>query len=252
MASKPGGQGQRSKAKSKAHRGDASAHVSRTMTYILRHGAASEGIPMDSAGFVSVDALIRHPKLRHLSVDDVRAIVRNCPKQRFELRETDERQDTASTPVAVTPVSIPTAGPQTTPVAATPPGATAHQVTHVKSVVNTGMDMTEHKRIDEDEEAAAAITADGVDSAMRVSCFTGLRVRATQGHSLQSVEAEQLLTPLTPEAAAALPCVVHGTLASNLPAIQRGGLRRMTRQHVHFATALPGAMTHSPRTTYSV
>lgn len=238
MASRPGGQ--RSKSKPKGPRGDASTNSSRTMTYILRHGAASEGIPMDSAGFVPVDALLRHHKLRHLSVDDVRAIVRNCPKQRFELREADKRQAVApsgATSIASPAVSIPAAAQQTALASATHACATG------KDAFTTGTDPTERKPVNEEAAGAPAAAhgaAQSTDSASRASCFTGLCVRATQGHSLQNVEAEHLLTLLTPEAAAALPCVVHGTLASNLPAIQRSGLRRMGRQHVHFATALPG------------
>lgn len=62
-------------------------------------------------------------------------------------------------------------------------------------------------------------------------------IRANQGHSL-AVESEGLLTPITeddiPET------VVHGTTHGVWPLIvATGGLKPMTRNHVHFATGLP-------------
>lgn len=62
-------------------------------------------------------------------------------------------------------------------------------------------------------------------------------IRANQGHSLK-VEDEGLLTPITadnmPDAA------VHGTTHAAWPLIlASGGLKRMTRNHVHFAAGLP-------------
>ncbi len=34
--------------------------------------------------------------------------------------------------------------------------------------------------------------------------------------------------------------VVHGTYAKKLPAIEKSGLSRMARNHIHFAKGLPG------------
>lgn len=134
--------------------------LSKTLSYLLRHGAVSEGLSMDAAGYVAVDELLQHRQLRgRLTLDMLKSIVAECPKQRFELSsETDDQT---------------------------------------------------------------------------------LRIRATQGHSIATVESEQLLRPLTLEDVAQLPMVVHGTSKNLLPIIQREGLSRMERQHVHFATNLP-------------
>lgn len=132
------------------------------MTYLLRHGAAKEGLTMDRAGYVQVSQLLANKTMQphKLTEDHVCFIVAKCPKQRFQL----------------------------------------------------GADAT-----------------------------TGaLLIRAAQGHTLSTVEAEELLTPLTPEMAAELPMVVHGTRRRVLPLIERDGLSRMARQHIHFATNLPG------------
>lgn len=64
-------------------------------------------------------------------------------------------------------------------------------------------------------------------------------IRATQGHSIKSVQAEALLERLSPtDDDSKLPTtVVHGTFHSAWPGIlASGGLRCMGRNHVHFAT----------------
>ncbi|GME55895.1 putative tRNA 2 -phosphotransferase 1 protein [Neofusicoccum parvum] len=65
-------------------------------------------------------------------------------------------------------------------------------------------------------------------------------IRANQGHSISSVSAATLLTPLT-ASTPDLPAVcVHGTTAAAWPAIlASGGLRPMGRNHVHLAAGLP-------------
>ena len=62
-------------------------------------------------------------------------------------------------------------------------------------------------------------------------------IRANQGHSLK-VESEGLLKPITAEN---LPdAAIHGTTHSAWPQIvETGGLKPMTRNHVHFASGLP-------------
>ncbi|KAL9610689.1 MAG: hypothetical protein Q9167_004637, partial [Letrouitia subvulpina] len=65
-------------------------------------------------------------------------------------------------------------------------------------------------------------------------------IRATQGHSLPLASAN-LLTPLDPRSATCPAEVVHGTRLETWQTIAKsGGLKRMGRGHVHFATGLPG------------
>lgn len=63
-------------------------------------------------------------------------------------------------------------------------------------------------------------------------------IRATQGHSIKTVDAASFLEPLSLSDESNLPTtVVHGTFHSTWPAIlQSGGLQCMGRNHVHFAT----------------
>ncbi|PNH38107.1 hypothetical protein VD0004_g8706 [Verticillium dahliae] len=64
-------------------------------------------------------------------------------------------------------------------------------------------------------------------------------IRANQGHSIK-LDSAALLTPITAAAGNIPATVFHGTFLAVWPAIEAsGGLKRMGRNHVHFATALP-------------
>ncbi|KAK5742248.1 tRNA 2'-phosphotransferase [Elasticomyces elasticus] len=66
-------------------------------------------------------------------------------------------------------------------------------------------------------------------------------IRANQGHSLK-VEDEGLLTPITAENVPSV--AVHGTThAAWLLIVESGGLKAISRNHVHFATGLPEGFT---------
>lgn len=74
-------------------------------------------------------------------------------------------------------------------------------------------------------------------------------IRANQGHSL-AVEADHLLTPVTEENIPAM--VVHGTTHSAwLQIVESGGLKKMGRTHVHFASGLPAGFRSMVETTQS-
>ncbi|OBT42094.1 hypothetical protein VE00_06531 [Pseudogymnoascus sp. WSF 3629] len=64
-------------------------------------------------------------------------------------------------------------------------------------------------------------------------------IRANQGHSI-AVDSSALLTPITLEADNIPPVVVHGTYYEFYPSIvASGGLKKMSRNHIHFSTGLP-------------
>ena len=65
-------------------------HLSRTMCYLLRHGAVKQRLKMDSAGYVAVNEVLRNKHLRTYSVEDVKIVVRSDPKERFTLKEEDD------------------------------------------------------------------------------------------------------------------------------------------------------------------
>lgn len=68
-----------------------------------------------------------------------------------------------------------------------------------------------------------------------------LCIRANQGHSLQFIDADLLLQRLSEDDLLQhVPMMVHGTYWDAWQSIQAtGGLSKMTRNHIHFATGLP-------------
>jgi 2'-phosphotransferase len=142
--------------------------LSKKLSLVLRHKGVEMGLTMTPDGYVRVRELLALDMFRNVSVEEIRAVVTNCEKQRFKLLEQQRGDD------------------------------------------------------DDDEDDQ-------------------LYIRANQGHSVAGVlDADQLLTRLTPEALAALPVVLHGTSTkawTNF--IQAQGLSRMGRTHIHFATGLP-------------
>jgi 2'-phosphotransferase len=69
-----------------------------------------------------------------------------------------------------------------------------------------------------------------------------LCVRANQGHSISTeISSDELLQRLNPEELASIDVIVHGTtLDAWEQHIRQQGLCRMKRNHIHFATGLPG------------
>ena len=63
-------------------------------------------------------------------------------------------------------------------------------------------------------------------------------IRATQGHSIQSITADELLTPITLEGSLSIPdTVVHGTFYAAWETMLKDEcLKKMARNHVHFST----------------
>ena len=68
---------------------------SKTMTYLLRHGANKEDLEMTQDGYVKLDDLLAHKNLKNASKEELIKIVENCPKQRFSIKaEKDENGNT--------------------------------------------------------------------------------------------------------------------------------------------------------------
>lgn len=73
------------------------------------------------------------------------------------------------------------------------------------------------------------------EDAVEVLC-----IRANQGHSIPNIRCEELLTEIPPEELKDL-TIIHGTNAEAWKQhISKQGLSRMKRNHIHFASGLPG------------
>lgn len=65
-----------------------------------------------------------------------------------------------------------------------------------------------------------------------------LLIRANQGHSLTTINSVELLEEVL--SAEEVPVCIHGTYMKYLESIKREGLKRMTRNHIHFARGYYG------------
>ncbi|KAI0825770.1 KptA family-domain-containing protein [Irpex lacteus] len=59
--------------------------LSKTVTWVLRHGAASEGLKMRKDGYIRVDDLLKIPKLQGLDFSGLQKVVQDDKKGRFHL-----------------------------------------------------------------------------------------------------------------------------------------------------------------------
>ncbi|XP_069027331.1 tRNA 2'-phosphotransferase 1 [Embiotoca jacksoni] len=60
--------------------------LSKSMSYVLRHGASKMGLQMGADGFLFVEDLLAHPQFSSYSIGDVERVVATNDKQRFKLR----------------------------------------------------------------------------------------------------------------------------------------------------------------------
>ncbi|KAF7667599.1 hypothetical protein LDENG_00053570 [Lucifuga dentata] len=65
---------------------DKDVHLSKSMSYALRHGADQMGLHVGADGFVFVEELLAHQQFRSYSLEDVERVVATNDKQRFKLR----------------------------------------------------------------------------------------------------------------------------------------------------------------------
>lgn len=161
-----------------------SVQISKKLSWLLRHGAESENLPLGPGGFANLADVLNNRKLRgmQISFDEVRQVVEDNEKQRFMM----------------VPVDAPVP--------------------------------------DEVREANGSETTKQQPSIPSTD-LKDWKIRANQGHSVK-VEDEGLLEPITadiiPESA------VHGTThAAWTMIVESGGLKRMNRNHIHFASGLP-------------
>lgn len=137
---------------------DKDVRLSKSLSYLLRHGASQMGVQMSSDGFIFLEDLLSHQQFRPYSVEDIKRVVETNDKQRFKLQSHPENGR--------------------------------------------------------------------------------LQIRANQGHSVQVEDLE-----LKPVLSGSPDCpseAIHGSYLRNWNSIQKYGLSRMKRTHIHLAGGLPG------------
>ncbi|KAJ5676257.1 hypothetical protein N7462_009154 [Penicillium macrosclerotiorum] len=197
--------------------------VSKALSLLLRHAAEKEGLKMNAQGYANVADVLQWRKLKSLNVtfDEIRHAVDSSDKKRFALLHIPSSQPTDSTTRATTvPLTVPGLKEQGDETVATCSG---HPSAFVLEVPSTADDQT--------NATQQALSVTDVEP-------SNFLIRATQGHSIKSVEAASFLEPLSLADESKLPdTVVHGTFhGSWADILHSGGLRCMGRNHVHFAT----------------
>lgn len=186
--------------------------VSKALSRLLRHQAVTAGIELDQEGYAPLEKVVRSflvffPSTRTSNEQRGYSGLTNCTDD-DERNEQLEWGPLRSLQVTLDDVFHVTAGD-------------AKQRFSMKPVVAD-------KQADTDTDTATATAA------------SDWLIRANQGHSIK-VESEHLLQPITLDGTVP-PTVVHGTYFAFWPRIvDSGGLRRMTRNHVHCSTGLPRA-----------
>jgi 2'-phosphotransferase len=177
--------------------------VSKAMSWLLRHGAAKEHIAMDGQGYVKVDDLLKWHKLKTLGVglEELVEVVEGNEKKRFALRWVGGGDPGENTTVAMSTDMTPME------------------------------DQQDQIQAETETQRAIQHVATDLDSSHYL-------IRATQGHSLKTLEASTYLTPITLKDEKLVPeTVVHGTFYGAWERILVSeGLTPMSRVHVHFAT----------------
>ncbi|KAJ5774269.1 hypothetical protein N7457_009165 [Penicillium paradoxum] len=215
--------------------------VSKALSLLLRHAAEKEGLKMNAQGYASVTdvvcsfisprtiglqstnlAQLNWRKLKSLKVTfpEILHAVDSSDKKRFALLHIPSAQPTESTTQATTT-------PVTAPDAEQASSAVVGEDQPTTSVLESAPATSEAQQTATDQALAVKDTDP-----------SNFLIRATQGHSIKTVDAASFLEPLSLSDESKLPdTVVHGTFHSTWPVIlQSGGLRCMGRNHIHFAT----------------
>ena len=204
--------------------------ISKSLSRLLRHSAQQDRIPIDSHGYVRVDRVLSWQRLRSMQprveMGEVVGCVGESEKMRFGMRHAPKgverevrRREEVNGQGEKKEVRV---GGQ-------------EGVTEDDVEVNGEAVVSEEAILSETQKAIDIFTS-GTDTEP-----SNFYIRASQGHSMKGVEAENLLTPITLEDEASVPeTVVHGTFYGAWESILRdGGLRGMGRNHVHFSSGLP-------------
>ncbi|EIW66407.1 hypothetical protein TREMEDRAFT_70249 [Tremella mesenterica DSM 1558] len=242
---------------------DPDVRASKTLAYILRHGAQKEQLHIRSDGFVRLCDVLARPKMREIDLDMVLRIVAENAKQRFELlwgydpsppiKKRPKPPKKSRPPPGISKI-IPVRVDHERPLVSTSldvgKGVNASNRVDASEVDNVGKD-PQKTRITSDISEPTELplirlpppqTKDNTegkteedDGQTKGEWF----IRATQGHSIH-LETTALLTPVMDdeEGRRIVGEMVHGTKWELWEVIKDQGLKRMSRQHIHLAPAL--------------
>ena len=176
--------------------------VSKTLSRVLRHSAEQEKIELSPQGYAKISDLLKWRKAQSLKItfDEILEAVVENNKQRFALLYQG-------------------------------PTADKDAEEGVREGVTNGMQNLSL-------EKQATTTQIAREKATLDQDPRHYLIRATQGHSIKTIESAEYLEPITLDKPESIPdTVVHGTYHAAWPLIlATGGLKPMSRVHAHFAT----------------
>ncbi|KAK2767450.1 tRNA 2'-phosphotransferase 1 [Arachnomyces sp. PD_36] len=248
--------------------------ISKALSYVLRHAAEREGVKIDSQGYANVAELLKWRKLQSLKVTlpDILTAVETSDKKRFGLvhvppkaeatkeeepTSTPETQQTTSDQTSTETSTEPTSKePTTTERTSTEPTSKEPTTTEPTSKEPTSKEPTSKEPTTTETTTTEPTTTTQpppTETATETTTALALAandpepshylIRATQGHSIKTIDVASLLQKLTlsdkdDTTSPPLPdTVVHGTYHAAWPSIvASGGLKCMGRNQIHFAT----------------
>jgi 2'-phosphotransferase len=63
--------------------------LSKTLSWLLRHGAKESNVEMDKRGFVSIADILKLPSFRGVTLANIEKVVKDNSKQRFAIENVD-------------------------------------------------------------------------------------------------------------------------------------------------------------------
>ena len=77
-------------ARQKDKAGQSKVRLSKSLAWLLRHNAESEGFTFMEGGYLPVEDVLKHKRFTGFNLTDVEEVVRNCDKQRYTLNVGDD------------------------------------------------------------------------------------------------------------------------------------------------------------------
>ena len=72
---------------------DPRVRCSKTLSYLLRHGAVQSGLKMTSDGYAAVADILAFPQFKDCTAEMIRDLVANDAKTRYSLRDADGKME---------------------------------------------------------------------------------------------------------------------------------------------------------------
>ncbi|WVW86590.1 hypothetical protein I302_108640 [Kwoniella bestiolae CBS 10118] len=253
--------------------------ASKSLAYILRHGAEKEGLSIRSDGYIRLDDVLARPKMREVDVSMVLRLVAENSKQRFQLLygydpspPRPKKMKKGQQPKKVRPPPQPSASVpngegsvekireeveiNSDGLAQIPlqsgNGADAAEIDNLRSNLSKTTVSSEGKVENEGGYVELPLVSLPIpEEAESGSSIKGeYFIRATQGHSI-NLEGTSHLEELKDdeEGRRKAGVMVHGTRLELWDVLKSQGLSKMSRQHIHLAPSHHGSIVPRPNAT---